>query len=206
MNRVEWARKFSELVAAIVVALLAFAPATNGWAEEPSFPIVDAEYYVIERMLVKEGKDAWFEDYWTNRVLPVFQKMPGFAGGFIATVNPDPELSPEEYDFGPLLPLGPPEKAFLPHGGIHLNGVVTDTQINFDSVMRGTYDYTVIHFWEDAKSLRNLVPEFATAWAKVHGEGDAWKTLTEEYFANLENHWDLVMRVTGGRSATADSQ
>ncbi len=160
-----------------------------------TFPSVAGDYYVVERMLVKAGKEAWFEQYWKETLLPVFEKIDGFEGGFMATVIPASGLKPADYDFGPLLPLGPPDKAFLPHGGIQLNGVQTDIQINFDSVMRGTYNYKVIHFWRDAEALKNLVPQFAEAWKAVHGDGDAWGILTRDYFSNLENHWDLVFRV-----------
>ena len=41
-----------------------------------------------------------------------------------------------ETDFGEILPMGPPSKVFLGHGGIHLNGVQTDTQINFDAMLK----------------------------------------------------------------------
>ncbi len=166
-------------------------------AAEPAarFPVVAGEYYVVERMLVKPGQEAWFEAFWKDTLLPVFEQIEGFEGGFISTVRPDPALAEADYDFGPLLPLGPPDKAFLPHGGIQLNGVVTDTQINFDSVMRGTYNYKVVHFWKDAAALQNLVPGFEAAWRKVHGEGNAWEILRDTYFVKLENHWDLVYRV-----------
>ncbi|NNM01538.1 MAG: hypothetical protein HKO62_12365 [Gammaproteobacteria bacterium] len=180
-------------LAVVLVALVCLPAGADEHAS--GFPAVAGDYYVVERMLVKPGKEAWFETYWKETLLPVFEKIDGFEGGFMATVIPAGGLKPADYDFGPLLPLGPPDQAFLPHGGIQLNGVQTDVQINFDSVMRGTYNYKVIHFWRDAKSLQALVPQFANAWKEVHGDDDAWGILTRDYFSNLENHWDLVFRV-----------
>ncbi len=175
--------------------LIGLLPATVQAEGKLSYPVIKAEYIVVERMLVKPGKEEWFEKYWSETLLPVFENIDGFAGAFMLT-NSAPEGSdPEETNFGPLLPLGPPDKTFLPHGGIHLNNVQTDTQINFDSVLRGTYNYQVIHFWRDAAALKNLVPGFAAGWRKAHGDGDAWQILTRGYFTNLENHWDLVYRV-----------
>lgn len=191
-------KHISKLVAAASVALCIVGATAPSFAEETNEAerFIEADYYVIERMLVKKGNEAWFEDYWTRMVLPVFKQLPGFLGAVISTTEPDPTLQPEDYDFSPLVPLGPPAKAFLPHGGIHLNGVVTNTQINFESVMRGTYNYTVIHYWKDAKSLRNLVPGFEGAWKAVHGQDtNPWGTLEKDYFSKLENHWDLAMRV-----------
>ncbi|MBT6483011.1 MAG: hypothetical protein HOK53_14100, partial [Gammaproteobacteria bacterium] len=43
--------------------------------DKPAFPVVDGKYVVIERMLVKEGYEQWFEDYWKNMVLPVFAEI-----------------------------------------------------------------------------------------------------------------------------------
>ena len=159
------------------------------------FPAVKSEYVVFERMLVKEEHKEWFEDFWTNTILPVFEQYDGFEGAFMLVNSPPKGADASETDFGPLLPLGPPDKTFLPHGGIHLNGVQTDVQINFDSVLRGTYNYQVIHFWKDSDSLKSLVPELGEAWKKVHGNTDPWVILTKDYFTKLENHWDLVYRV-----------
>lgn len=160
------------------------------------YPIIDADYVVVERMLVKPGKEAWFEKYWAEILLPAFENIEGFSGAIMLSNEAPAGSPPEDTDFGPLLPLGPPDKTFLPHGGIHLNNVKTDTQINFDAVLRGTYNYQVIHFWKDSASLKNLVPGFAAGWKSAHGDGDAWQILTDDYFTNLENHWDLVYRLT----------
>ena len=65
--------------------------------------------------------------------------------------------------FGEILPMGPPSKVFLGHGGIHLNGVQTDTQINFDAMLKGTYNYQVVHFWRDSEALKGLVPAWQPA-------------------------------------------
>jgi hypothetical protein len=159
------------------------------------YPIIKAEYIVVERMLVKPGQEAWFEQYWSKNLLPVFEKIDGFMGAYMLANTAPTGSAEDETDFGPLLPLGPPDKTFLPHGGIHLNNVKTDTQINFDAVLKGTYNYHVVHFWRDSKSLKNLVPGFAEGWKKAHGKGDAWQILTDDYFTQLENHWDLVYRV-----------
>ena len=181
-----------------VLFLFSFLIVLNSTAIADSklpYPIIKADYIVVERMLVKPGKEAWFEDYWANTLLPVFEKIDGFAGAYMLANTPPEGADADETDFGPLLPLGPPDKTFLPHGGIHLNNVQTDTQINFDAVLRGTYNYQVIHFWRDSDSLKQLVPGFAAGWQKAHGDGDAWQILTDDYFTNLENHWDLVYRL-----------
>jgi hypothetical protein len=185
-------KKFYTLLSFILLC----TPLTFVKAQENiSFPALKAEYVVVERMLVKEGQKEWFEVFWKDTILPVFAKYDGFQGAFMLANNPPDGAKPDETDFGDLLPLGPPEKAFLPHGGIHLNNIQTDTQINFDSVLRGTYNYQVIHFWRDSESLKSLVPELENAWKKVHGEGDPWVILTKDYFTKLENHWDIVYRV-----------
>ena len=179
-----------------IIFFLLCTPLSALKAEEtPTFPAIKSEYVVVERMLVKEEQKEWFEIFWKNKILPVFEKYDGFQGAFMLANDAPEGASPDETDFGPLLPLGPPEKTFLPHGGIHLNGVQTDTQINFDSVLRGTYNYQVIHFWRDSTSLKSLVPELGNAWKEVHGEEDPWVILTKDYFTKLENHWDIVYRV-----------
>tara|TARA_B100001059_G_scaffold79526_1_gene77382 strand:+ start:7720 stop:8283 length:564 start_codon:yes stop_codon:yes gene_type:complete len=163
--------------------------------DKPAFPVVDGKYVVIERMLVKEGYEQWFEDYWKNMVLPVFAEIDGFEGGYMLANSALPTDPVGETDFGEILPMGPPANVFLDHGGIHLNGVQTDTQINFDAMLRGTYNYQVVHFWRNSDALKGLVPGLAAGWQTVHGEGDPWAILTEDYFPNLENHWDIVYRV-----------
>jgi hypothetical protein len=181
----------------LVAAVACLSPLQPVRAEEKlAFPVVDADYYVIERWHVEEGKEAWFEDYWPTTILPVFEQIPGFQGAVLSTTRPDPTLKPEDYDFGPIVPLGPPEKAFLPHVGVQLNGVVTNTQINFESVLRGTYNFTVVQFWKDAEALRGVVPGFEKAWKRVYGEdSDPWKTLEKDLFSNIENHWDIAKRI-----------
>jgi hypothetical protein len=154
-----------------------------------------ASYIVEEKMLVKEGKEDWFVEYWKSTVLPVFAAMDGYMGYQINTTMPDPELTPEEENFGEVLPLGPPDRTFIPHGGIQLNGTVTNTMVHFGSMLRGTYNFTVVHYWRDAESLRGLLPQFGPKWKEVHGKGDPWKVLETEYFVNLENHWDTVYRI-----------
>ncbi len=163
--------------------------------ETPDYPVINGKYVVIEKMLVKQGHEEWFEDYWSKTLLPVFAKIDGFEGGYMLASSSDKNAAISETDFGEILPFGPPDKVFLEHGGIHLNNVLTNTQINFDSMLRGTYNYQVIHFWRDSKSLKGLVPGLADGWSKVHGEGDPWVILTAEYFPKLENHWDIVFRV-----------
>lgn len=181
----------------LMVAELYMSQLQPARAQEPrAFPVVDAGYYVIERWHVTEGKETWFEEYWVTILLPVFEQIPGFKGAVLSTTRPDPSLKPEDYDFGPIVPLGPPEKAFLPHVGVQLNGVVTDTQINFESVLRGTYNYTVIQYWKDAEAVRGVVPGFEKAWRMVYGEdADPWDTLETDFFLNIENHWDIAMRI-----------
>ena len=159
------------------------------------YPLIKAEYIVVEKMLVKPGQEAWFEKYWSATLLPAFEKIDGFMGAYMLANDAAKGSAAGETDFGPLLPMGPPEKTFLPHGGLHLNNIQTDTQINFDAMLRGTYNYQVVHFWRDSASLKNLVPGFADGWKKAHGDGDAWSILTTDYFTKLENHWDLVYRV-----------
>lgn len=154
-----------------------------------------ARYYVEEKMLVKPGKEEWFVGYWTSTVLPVFASMPGYLGYHISTVQNDAALSAEEEDFGSLLPLGPPDEVFIEHGGLQLRGTVTNTMIHFDSLLRGTFNFKVIHYWKDAKSLRGLLPLFGPNWVKIHGDEDPWKVLETQYFVNLENHWDTVYRI-----------
>ena len=173
--------------------LISMLPASA--ENKPAYPLIKAEYIVIEKMLVKPGQEAWFEQYWSTTLLPAFEKIDGFMGAYMLANEAAKGSAEGETDFGPLLPMGPPEKTFLPHGGLHLNNVQTDTQINFDAVLRGTYNYQVVHFWRDSASLKNLVPGFADGWKQAHGDGDAWSILTEYYFTKLENHWDLVYRV-----------
>lgn len=180
----------------MAAGLLVSQPKPVRAQELRTFPVVDAGYYVIERWHVTEGEEAWFEDYWVRILLPVFEQIPGFKGAVLSTMRPDPSLKPEDYDFGTIVPLGPPEKAFLPHVGVQLNGVVTDTQINFESVLRGTYNYTVTQYWEDAEAVRGVVPGFEKAWKAVYGEeADPWDTLETDFFLNIENHWDFAMRI-----------
>ena len=174
-----------------VLASLVASPAA--WSQAP---MTGAQYYVEEKMLVMPGKHEWFEGFWKSKVLPVFSEMDGYMGYHISTIYPDPELKREEWDFGELLPLGPPDEVFIPHGGLQLKGTVTNTMIHFDSLLRGTYNYKVIHYWRDAKSLRGLVPQFGPIWTRVHGDDDPWKLLETDYFVNLENHWDTVYRIT----------
>jgi|GEM_PF-2188927 len=151
----------------------------------------NAEYYIQERMLVKPGKEDWFIDYFRTKVVPVLAMTEGYMGTVFSTTIPK-----NAEDFGPVLPLGPPEKPFLPHLGIKLNGTQTDTQINFDSMLRGTYNFQVYHYFRDEKSLQSLLPEFGPNWKKRYGEdSDPWDTLATEYFSNLENHWDTVYRI-----------
>lgn len=176
------------------VALISVALAPSASAQAPA-PVVGAKYYVEEKMLVKEGKHEWFENYWKTMVLPVFAEMDGYMGYHISTIYPEPGLEPKEWDFGELLPLGPPGEVFIPHGGLQLKGTVTNTMIHFDSLLRGTYNFKVIHYWRDAKSLRGLVPQFGPIWTRVNGDDDPWKVLETDYFVNLENHWDTVYRV-----------
>ena len=109
---------------------------TGSLAEDkPAYPVVDGKYVVVERMLVKAGYEQWFEDYWRNTVLPVFAEIDGFEGGYMLANTALPTDPAGETDFGEILPMGPPSKVFLGHGGIHLNGVQTDTQINFDAML-----------------------------------------------------------------------
>lgn len=177
---------------ASLLTLLALALAPGLRAQEV---IPEASYYVEEKMLVQEGKEEWFVEYWKSKVLPVFSEMDGYLGYTISTSIPDPELTPEEEDFGTLLPLGPPDEVFISHGGLQLKGTVTNTMIHFDSLLRGTYNFKVVHYWRDAKSLQGLVPQFGPIWTRIHGDEDPWKTLETDYFSNLENHWDTVYRV-----------
>ena len=181
-------------VLSITLCLMLVSPASLA-EDKPAYPVVDGKYVVIERMLVKAGYEQWFEDYWRNTVLPVFAEIDGFEGGYMLANTALPTDPVGETDFGEILPMGPPSKVFLGHGGIHLNGVQTDTQINFDAMLKGTYNYQVVHFWRDSEALKGLVPGLAAGWQAVHGEGDPWAILTEDYFPNLENHWDIVYRV-----------
>lgn len=164
-----------------------------------------AHYYVEEKMLVKPGKEAWFASYWTSKVLPVFASMPGYLGYHISTVQNDAALKPEEEDFGSLLPLGPPDEVFIEHGGLQLRGTVTNTMIHFDSLLRGTFNFKVIHYWKDAESLRGLLPLFGPNWKKIHGDEDPWKELETQYFVNLENHWDTVYRIVDTSTVAGDA-
>ena len=161
--------------------------------EPPPFPMVDAEYYVVEKMLVKPEKLEWFVGFWRNTMLPVFEQIDGWRGGYVSTVLPPTGEAPP--DFPALLPFGPPDTAFLPHDGLQLNGVVTNTQIHFEALLRGTYNFVVVHYWRDAEALENLLPAFTPAWNKVHPGQQAWRVLEEEYFTNLENHWDTAYRI-----------
>ena len=88
------------------------------------------------------------------------------AGGYVSTVLPATGEAPP--DFPALLPFGPPDTAFLPHDGLQLNGVVTNTQIHFEALLGGTYNFVVVHYWRDAEALENLLPAFTPAWNKVH--------------------------------------
>lgn len=177
--------------AALLSIALLFA--TGSAQAQPEIP--RAGYYVEEKMLVKEGKEAWFVDYWQTKILPVFAQMPGYMGYKISTTTGDPAAAPGDEDFGPLLPLGPPDQVFIEHGGIQLRGVTTNTMIHFDSLLRGTYNFKVVHYWKDAESLRGLLPLFGPTWTRLNGDADPWGTLEKEYFANLENHWDTVFRI-----------
>ena len=154
-----------------------------------------ASYYVEEKMLVKEGSGEWFVEYWLTKVLPVFAALDGYLGYTIATTIGDPALTAEQEDFGPILPLGPPDETFIEHGGLQLRGTVTNTMIHFDSLLRGTYNFKVTHYWADAHSLQGLVPQFGPIWTELHGDENPCKILETEYFFNLENHWDTVYRV-----------
>lgn len=186
-------QKIRVAVAALLASLFAALAVPVAAQEQGEFG--GAAYYVEEKMLVKDGKEDWFVDYWKTRVLPVFAAMDGYMGYTISTTQSDPELTEEEEDFGPLLPLGPPDEVFIEHGGLQLRGTVTNTMIHFDSLLRGTYNFKVTHYWRDAKSLQGLVPQFGPVWTELHGDEDPWKTLETDYFSNLENHWDTVFRV-----------
>jgi len=174
---------------------LALIVATGSAKAQSAVP--GAGYYVEEKMLVKEGKEEWFVNYWQTKVLPVFAAMPGYMGYTISTTVGDPKLDAEEENFGPLLPLGPPDQVFIEHGGIQLRGTTTNTMIHFDSLLRGTYNFKVVHYWKDAESLRGLLPLFGPNWTRINGDADPWGTLEKDYFSNLENHWDTVFRVVG---------
>lgn len=179
---------------ALTLAAIGVGTAIVPQAAAQSTP-AGASYYVEEKMLVKPGQEAWFVDYWKTKVLPVFASMDGYMGYTISTTIPDPALPDGAEDFGEILPLGPPDEVFISHGGLQLRGVVTNTMIHFDSLLRGTYNFKVIHYWRDAESLQGLVPQFGPIWTKIHGDKDPWKTLETDYFVNLENHWDTVYRV-----------
>ena len=113
-----------------IITILSMATTNLNAKDIMPFPAIKSEYVVFERMLVKEEHKEWFEDFWTNTILPVFEQYEGFEGAFMLVNSPPKGADASETDFGPLLPLGPPDKTFLPHGGIHLNGVQTDVQIN----------------------------------------------------------------------------
>jgi hypothetical protein len=172
----------------------------------PAGPVAGAGYYVEEKMLVKAGKEQFFVDYWLTKVLPVFAAMPGYMGYTISTTHGDPQAAAGDENFGPLLPLGPPDEVFIEHGGIQLRGVTTNTMIHFDSLLRGTYNFKVVHYWKDAASLRGLLPLFGPNWTRINGDTDPWGTLERDYFANLENHWDTVFRVVSTDDARMTSE
>lgn len=194
-------RQISRALAIVGFALFAAAGSAHA---ETAMP--DAGYYVEEKMLVKEGKEEWFVDYWLTKVLPVFAAMPGYMGYTISTTAGDPKLAAEEENFGPLLPLGPPDQVFIEHGGIQLRGTTTNTMIHFDSLLRGTYNFKVVHYWKDAESLRGLLPLFGPNWTRLNGDQDPWGTLEKDYFSNLENHWDTVFRVVAQDDAKVVSE
>lgn len=184
------ARQIYRAAACIGLALILSNTAAQAQSAVPG-----AGYYVEEKMLVKEGKEDWFVNYWLTKVLPVFAAMPGYMGYTISTTTGDPKAAAEDENFGPLLPLGPPDQVFIEHGGIQLRGTTTNTMIHFDSLLRGTYNFKVVHYWKDAQSLRGLLPLFGPNWTRLNGDADPWGTLEKDYFANLENHWDTVFRI-----------
>ena len=177
------------------VALLGIALALATGSAQAQSAMPEAGYYVEEKMLVKDGKEEWFVNYWQTKVLPVFAAMPGYMGYTISTTTGDPAAGEGDENFGPLLPLGPPDEVFIEHGGIQLRGTTTNTMIHFDSLLRGTYNFKVVHYWKDAESLRGLLPLFGPTWTRLNGDADPWGTLEKDYFSNLENHWDTVFRV-----------
>ncbi len=181
---------------AFLLTLTLFAHPVHAGSNQES-----AGYYVEEKMLVKPGKEDWFIEYWKSKVLPVFEDMPGYMGHTISTSNADPDLSEGEENFGALLPLGPPDEVFIEHGGLQLRGTTTNTMIHFDSLLRGTYNFKVVHYWKDAESLRGLLPLFGPTWTRINGGKDPWGTLERDYFTNLENHWDTVFRVVDQSSS-----
>lgn len=167
-------RHFSRAIACVSLALVVAVGTAQAQSAVPG-----AGYYVEEKMLVKDGKGEWFFTYWQTKVLPVFAAMPGYMGYTISTTIADPKLAAGEENFGPLLPLGPPDDVFIEHGGIQLRGTTTNTMIHFDSLLRG------------------LLPLFGPNWTRLNGDADPWGTLEKDYFSNLENHWDTVYRVVG---------
>ena len=176
-----------------VFSVLALAAIASGQAAGQAAPApwADAEYYIHERMKVKDDKLDWFVAYYRDEVLPILALTDGYLGTVFSTTLPK-----ADEDFGPVLPLGPPEETFLPHYGIKLEGTVTNTQIHFDALLRGTFNFQVYHYFRDAEALNRLLPEFEPNWEKVHGAGPgAWKTLEDAYFTHLENHWDTVYRI-----------
>ncbi|NKB37505.1 MAG: hypothetical protein GKR93_10100 [Gammaproteobacteria bacterium] len=100
-------RYFNKLFSFFSVFLLLNIFSSASAEEGMPYPIIKAEYIVVERMLVKPGQEAWFEKYWSSTLLPVFEKIDGFMGAYMLA-NTAPTGSPEgETNFGPLLPLGP---------------------------------------------------------------------------------------------------
>ncbi|RME67112.1 MAG: hypothetical protein D6782_03155, partial [Alphaproteobacteria bacterium] len=129
-------RIYSACLAVLLASAVGLGAATASKAADqaPSPDIGAAEYYIHERMLVKPDKLDWFADYYRRNVLPVLALADGYLGTVISTTLP---LANE--DFGPVLPLGPPAETFLPHDGIKLRDTLTNTQIHFDSLLRGTF-------------------------------------------------------------------
>ena len=158
----------------------------------PASSVVFAEYWDVS----VANEPAW-RDYFENIIVPANSRCEGYLGCKLMRRSPwwrDPD--------------GGPRKALQPHFGLRLGGVRTRTSINFSALLQHEYTYLAVHEFAGAIPA-DFLDRWMDAWEDLRptwrvdhpGVDEAEEALSREFFALVDNHWDVTYDVVATLNA-----